>query len=210
MGSTRGFSLLELLIIIGLVAILSAVAIPNMLAARRAANEASAIATLKAFVDSNHSYFAVNNTFGTPGQLHIAGFIDEQLGTPVEKCGKMIFMKHGYAFTMVPTKLERQLNRDDRNDNGGRSKDNNSGIESGAERIIISEYYMDAIPQSSYEAGMARTGVRWFYIDSITNIPWIINQSLTGGGGGSPCSPGVVCFDISSSKPRYDICTPLN
>ena len=206
MGSGNGFSLLELLLVVALIAILSAVAVPNMLAARRAANEASAIATLKNFVEANHAYFASNHTFGTPGQLYNAGFVDEQLGTPYDKCNKTIFIKHGYAFTMVPTKLERMIN------NGGSGSGNSNGNGSGNsdDRIVITEYYMDAMPESSYEPTLSRTGVRWFYIDSITNIPWIIKKSLETGGGGSPCSPGVVCFDLSKSKPRYDVCIPLN
>jgi prepilin-type N-terminal cleavage/methylation domain-containing protein len=197
MGSANGFSLLELLLVVVMITILSAVAVPNMLAARRAANEASAIATLKNFVEANHSYYATNYTFGTPGQLYSAGFVDEQLGTPFDKCGKTIFIKHGYAFTMVPTKLERLIN-------------SGKGSESTNERIIITEYYMDAMPESSYAPTLARTGVRWFYIDSISNIPWIIKKSLETDGGGSPCSPGVVCYDLSKSKPRYDVCIPLN
>jgi prepilin-type N-terminal cleavage/methylation domain-containing protein len=191
MRGSRGFSLLELLIVIMVLGVLSAVAIPNVLAARRAANEASAIASLKAFIEANHTYFGANHTFGTPGQLHSEGFLDEQLGTIQEKCGKMLFLKHGYALTMVPTKLERELNRT-------------------GERIIITEYYMEAIPQSAYEPGLARTGVRWFYIDSITNVPWIIKRSLEGQMDGGPCSNSYTCFDIKNNKPGYDACLPLN
>ena len=203
MVSSRGFSLLELIMVVGLLGILSAIAIPNMLAARRAANEASAISSLKTVLQANHSYYATNDTFGTPGQLYSAGFIDEQLGTLQQKCGKTIFKKHGYAFTMVPTKLERQVT------NGGGGNGNGNGSSGDSEVIRITEYYMDGIPESAYEPDLFSTGVRWFYIDSITNIPWIISQSIHGGGG-NPCSPGVVCFDLSKSKPNYDICTPLN
>jgi len=110
---------------------------------------------------------------------------------------------------MVPTKLERSISKT----NNGSSGNGNGNVGNGNndnDRVIITEYYMDAMPESSYEPEMARTGVRWFYIDSISNIPWIIKKSLEKDGGGSPCSPGVVCFDLSKSKPRYDVCIPLN
>jgi prepilin-type N-terminal cleavage/methylation domain-containing protein len=45
---TRGFTLIELMIVIAIIAIIAAIAIPNLLESRKAANEANAIQTLRA------------------------------------------------------------------------------------------------------------------------------------------------------------------
>ena len=43
----KGFSLIELLIVVAIILIIAAIAIPNLLRAKMAANEASAVATLR-------------------------------------------------------------------------------------------------------------------------------------------------------------------
>ena len=52
MGRERGFTLTEILIAVSIIAVIAAIAIPNMLAAKLSANEASAIATLRTLLSS--------------------------------------------------------------------------------------------------------------------------------------------------------------
>lgn len=57
----RGFSLIELLIVVAIILIIAAIAIPNLLRARMAANEASAVASLRTM---NTALITYNSTYG--------------------------------------------------------------------------------------------------------------------------------------------------
>jgi type IV pilus assembly protein PilA len=56
MTSTKGFSLIELLIVVAIILIIAAIAIPNLLQARISANEASAAGSLNAIKSAEVTY----------------------------------------------------------------------------------------------------------------------------------------------------------
>jgi type IV pilus assembly protein PilA len=70
MRSQKGFSLIELLIVVAIILIIAAIAIPNLLQARLAANEASAVGSLSALKGAEFTYY---NTYPTIGYANILG-----------------------------------------------------------------------------------------------------------------------------------------
>ena len=100
--SPAGFTLIELLIVVAIIGIIAAIAIPSLLRARVSANESATLGDIRTLVSAQAAYHAANGGFYGPTVCLVAPFsancilsypstgpifLDSQLGSLTAKSG---------------------------------------------------------------------------------------------------------------------------
>ncbi|HEX7317872.1 MAG TPA: prepilin-type N-terminal cleavage/methylation domain-containing protein [Pyrinomonadaceae bacterium] len=104
-GRSEGFSLIELLIVVAIIGIIAAIAIPNLLASRRAANEAAAVSTVRTITSAQEAYRAAyggGSKATSLERLTELKLVDVSVGaaTVVEKA------RSGYIYSVVTSNAD--------------------------------------------------------------------------------------------------------
>ena len=114
MKDHKGFSLLELLIVVAIILIIATIAIPSLLRSKQNANEAAAVATMKTIAAAQVSYSSTGGNYGTLADLVAAKLLDESfLNTAARP-------KAGYVYTIAANGYDYTVEANPSSANAGR------------------------------------------------------------------------------------------
>src|SRR5437870_4248842 len=107
----KGFSLLELLIVVAIILIIATIAIPSLLRSRQAANESAAVASTRTITTAEVTYLSSSGgSYGTVAQLVSSGLLDSGFnGT-----------KGGYKYNVTTSGTDYTITSEPASTNNGR------------------------------------------------------------------------------------------
>lgn len=95
---TKGFTLIELMIVVAIIAIIAAIAIPNLIRSRIQSNESAAISNLKTILGAQIAYNAARGQYADSFDLLTQ---ESTAGGPPFLEGDWTGVKQGYVYTLA-------------------------------------------------------------------------------------------------------------